>query len=192
MPDVFEVLRQDHDEVTAMLARLEDGPKAWGGATGEQLAERKRLAEELIIESSRHEAVEQRYFWPAFRAAGPAGDRVADLAASQEQVGEQVLHTLVRLGPDEERFEELLAEFAVLARAHIEFEEQQAWPLLRAALSAEQAAELGGKIIAAKQLAPTRPHPVISPDEDAVKTAGPVAGLADRLRDVVTGRGRRS
>ena len=192
MPDVFEVLRQDHDKVTAMLTRLEDGPKAWEGATGEQLAERKRLAEDLITESSRHEAAEQRYFWPAFRATGPLGDRVADLAADQEQVGEQVLHGLVKLGPAEERFEELLAEFTALTRAHIEFEEQQAWPLLRAVLSAEQAAELGDKIIATEQPAPTRPNPVIPPDEDAVKAASPVAGLADRLRDLVTGRGRRS
>jgi hypothetical protein len=192
VPDVFEVLRQDHEEVKTMLARLEDGPKAWEGATGEQLAERKRLADDMIIEASKHEAAEQQYFWPAFRAAGPAGDRIADLAAAQEQVGEQVLHGLVKLGPDEERFEELLAEYAALARAHIEFEEEQAWPLLRAMLSAEQAADLGGKITATRQLAPTRPNPVIPPDDDAVKTAGPVAGLADRLRDVVTGRGRRS
>lgn len=33
MADVFEVLRQDHDEVKTMLARLEDGPRAATGAT---------------------------------------------------------------------------------------------------------------------------------------------------------------
>jgi hypothetical protein len=27
MPDVFQVLKKDHDEVKAMLAQLEEGPK---------------------------------------------------------------------------------------------------------------------------------------------------------------------
>jgi hypothetical protein len=71
MPDVFAVLKEDHDEVKAILARLEDGRTAPGGATAEQLAERKRLVEELIITVSKHEAAEQQRFWPQVRALGP-------------------------------------------------------------------------------------------------------------------------
>ena len=38
MPDVFQVLLQDHDEVKAMLAQLEEGPRSSTGATAEQPA----------------------------------------------------------------------------------------------------------------------------------------------------------
>jgi hemerythrin HHE cation binding domain-containing protein len=191
MPDVFEVLKQDHDEVKAMLTRLEDGQNVVTGATAEQLAQRQELAEEVIIEESKHEAVEQQYFWPAVRQVGADGERVADQAMEQEQQGEQVLHELGKLNPDDLRFEELLAGFTSAARAHILFEEAHAWPLLRASITAEQAAHLGERITKAKKLAPTRPHPHTPPPEGAAKTAGPATGIADKVRDVVTGRGRK-
>jgi hypothetical protein len=192
MPDVFEVLRKHHDEVKAMLAKLEDGPKASRGATAEQLAQRKRLVDDLIIEQSEHEAAEQQYFWPMVRALGPEGDRVADQAIEQETKGESVLDQLNKLDPDDLEFETALGTFTSDARAHIAFEEAHAWPLLRAALSSQQAGELGEKIIQAKKLAPTRPHPHTPPKEGVQKTVGPMAGAADRLRDAVTGRGHQS
>jgi len=192
MPNVFEVLRQDHDEVKAMLVRLEAGPSASLGATGEQIEQRKRLVDELIIEESRHEAAEQQYFWPMVRALGPEGDRLADEAIDQETHGEAVLNELDKLSPDDARFEQVLAAFISDARAHIAFEEAHVWPLLGAALSVEQAGELGDKITQAKKMAPTRPHPTVPATDGAQKTAGPLAGAADKIRDAVTGRGRHS
>lgn len=191
MPDVFQVLKQDHDEVKAMLARLEDGRKATDAATAEQLGERQQLVEDVIIAESRHEAVEQQYFWPAVRELGADGARVADEGLDQEAEGERVLHALGKLSSDDLRFEDLLTSFISAARAHIAYEEAHAWPLLRASISADRAAELGDTIIQAKKLAPTRPHPHTPPDAGAATTAGPMAGVADRLRDAVTGRGRR-
>jgi hemerythrin-like domain-containing protein len=191
MPDVFGVLRKDHEEVKAMLDRLEQGPKNTGGAVPAQLQERKRLVDELIIEQTKHEAAEQQYFWPAVRELGPEGDRVANEAIEQEVAGERVLDKLDKLGPDESaQFEDLLTVFASAARSHIGFEESRAWPMLRAAISAERSAELGDKIMAAKKTAPTRPHPATPPTQGAQKTAGPLAGAADRLRDALTGRGK--
>jgi Hemerythrin HHE cation binding domain len=192
MPNVFEVLRKDHDEVKAMLVRLEAGPAVTLGATAEQIAQRRHVVDDVIIEESAHEAVEQQYFWPLVRALGPDGDRIADEALEQETQGEWVLNELEKLDADDERFEPVLATFISAARAHIAFEEAHTWPLLAAALSVEQADELGDKITRAKKMAPTRPHPRVSPAEGAQKTAGPMAGVTDRLRDAVTGRGRDS
>jgi len=192
MADVFEVLKKDRDEVKAMLGWLADGQTAASGATTGQLEERKRLVDNLIIEESRHEAVEQQYFWPAVRRLGPEGDRVADQAIEQETSGEQILNELDRLAPDDHRFESVLAAFASDARAHIAFEEAHAWPLLSATLSQQESAELADKITQAKKLAPTRPHPSVPPQPSAQKTAGPLASAADKLRDVLTGRGRHS
>ena len=75
MADVFDVLRQDHEEVKAMLAKLEAGPTAAAGATASQLEGRKKLTEQVIIEESKHEAVEEEYFWPAVREQGAEGNR---------------------------------------------------------------------------------------------------------------------
>ena len=97
---------------------------------------------------------------------------------------------LDKLQPDDQAFEERLAAFASAARAHIAYEEAHAWPLLRATISGNEAQQLGEQITKAKKLAPTRPHPHVPPQPGAVKTAGPVAGVADRLRDAVSGRGK--
>jgi hypothetical protein len=190
MPDVFQVLRKDHDEVKAMLAELAEGPKASTGATDEQLAFRKRAVDQVIIEESKHEAAEQQYFWPAVKRLGPDGARVAEVGLEQEAEADPVLAELDKLHPADEGFEERLLAFTSAARAHITYEEAHAWPLLRASISADDAQALGDQITRAKKLAPTRPHPHVPPQPGAVKTAGPVAGAADRLRDAATGRGK--
>ncbi|HEY1706123.1 MAG TPA: hemerythrin domain-containing protein [Trebonia sp.] len=192
MTDVFQVLKMDHNEVKSMLTRLETGPSAATGAVGEQLSERKNLVDQLITEEIRHESAEQQYFWPAVRELGPEGDRLADEAIEQETDGESTLNALDKLRPDDERFEATLASFVSDARAHIAYEEAHVWPLLETRLSAQRSQELGDQIIAAKKMAPTRPHPSVPPQPGPQKTAGPVAAAADKLRDTISGRGRRS
>ena len=52
MADVFTVLGQDHEEVKRMLAELNKGPTRASGASADQLALRKKMTEQLIIEES--------------------------------------------------------------------------------------------------------------------------------------------
>ena len=90
MADVFTVLGQDHQEVKPMLAELEKGPTMATGATEDQLALRKKMTEELIIEESRHEALEEMYFWPAVRdhlESGRHAGRRGDRAGAGRQAG---------------------------------------------------------------------------------------------------------
>ena len=173
-----------------MLAELEKGPVAATSGDGDQLLLRKRMVEELIIEESKHEAVEEMYLWPAVREHVPDGDKLADKAMGQEQEGKEVLAKLDKLDADDPEFERLIAEFIKAGREHIAFEETQVWPALRAALSEEQSFELGDKLEQAKKTAPTRPHPRTPASPGVLKTAGPAAAAADRARDAATGRGR--
>ena len=189
MADVFTVLGQDHQEVKRMLAELEKGPTKATGASEDQLALRKKMAEELIIEESKHEALEEMYFWPAVRDHLEAGNTLADEATGQEQAAKQVLNDLDKLQAGDAEFEQLLGTFTVDAREHIEFEETQVWPLLRRTLPAQTSAELGEKIAEGKKTAPTRPHPHTPPSPGVLKTAGPAAAATDKARDKLTGRG---
>ncbi|MBV9446479.1 MAG: hemerythrin domain-containing protein [Streptosporangiaceae bacterium] len=189
MPDVFDVLSKDHTEVKRMLTELQTGPTKQTGADEDQLLLRKKMTEELIIEESRHEAVEEMYFWPAVREHVPDGDQLADEAIEQEQEGKEVLNSLDKLNASDLEFENLLGKFAEAAREHIAFEENMVWPGLRSALTAEAASEIGTKLSEAKKTAPTRPHPHTPPSPGALKTTGPAAAMADKARDAMTGRG---
>jgi hypothetical protein len=161
MPDVFQVLKKDHDEVKAMLAQLEDGPKASDGATPGQLAFRRQALDEVIIEQCRHEAAEQQYFWPALGGLGPDGARVMQEGLEQENEAEPLLAELSKLEPGDAAFEDRLAVLISAARAHIAFEEAHAWPLLRAAINHDQAQALGDRILHAKDKAQASPQPHI-------------------------------
>jgi hemerythrin-like domain-containing protein len=190
MPSVFDVLGQDHQEVKRMLSELEKGPTAATGASDNHLALRKKMVEELIIEESKHEALEERYFWPAVRDRLPDGGRLADTATGQEQEGKQVLDRLDKLNSDQPEFDELVLQFINAGREHIAYEETEVWPLLRGTLTEAEAVSIGDKIAAGKKTAPTRPHPNTPPSPGVLKGAGPAVAAADRLRDAASGRGR--
>ena len=115
--------------------------------------------------------------------------RLGDPAPLLGADAKRLLASLDKLGPDDADFETLLAKFIMDARAHIEFEESQVWPLMRTALPAEAAAEIGDKIAAGKKSAPTRPHPHTPPSPGMLKAAAPAAAAADKARDAVTRRG---
>ena len=189
MPSVFEVLSRDHEEVKQMLSEFEKGPTAANGASPDQLAVRKKMAETLVIEESKHEAVEEMYFWPTVRDRLPDGGRLADEATGQEQEAKQVLARLDKSGADDPEFEGLLGQFITAGREHIAFEETRVWPGLRSALTSTEAEELGEKLEQAKKTAPTRPHPGTPPSPGVLKSTGPIAAIADKAWDVVTGRG---
>ena len=189
MADVFTVLSQDHQEVKRMLAELEKGRSQITGASEDQLALRATMTEQLIIEESKHEALEEMYFWPVVRDHLADGDTLADQAIGQEQEAKEVLAKLDKLDAGDAEFENLLAAFTGAAREHIQFEETAVWPGLRAALYTERAAELGTQIAEGKKTAPTHPHPHTPSSSGVLKAAGPVTAMTDKARDKVTGRG---
>ena len=189
MPSVFEVLSRDHEEVNQMLSAFEKGPTAADGASPDQLALRKKMAETLVVVESKHEAVEEMYFWPTVRDRLPNGGRLADEATGQEQQAKQVLDRLDRTGADDPEFEKLLGQFITAGREHIAFEEARVWPGLRSALTSTEAEDLGEKLEQAKKTAPTRPHPGTPPSPGVLKSIGPVVAVADKARDAVIGRG---
>lgn len=188
--DAITLLRHDHEEVLAMFEELESGASRAAAASGADLTARKDLVTKLIMEESRHEAVEEQHFWPAVRRAVPDGDRLADNAVKQETTAKQVLADLEGTDPHEPEFENLLTRFITDARKHIDYEQDVVWPALRASMSHDDLEELGRKMEQAKKMAPTRPHPHTPPDAAVLKTVGPAVAAADKVRDAVTGRGK--
>lgn len=158
MPDVFDVLSEDHSEVKQMLAQLtRERPGRQAGR--EKLAERKQTAARLITEESRHEAAEEMVFWPAVREKLPDGDKLADTATGQEEEAKKVLAKLDKLEAGSKEFEELIAAFAKDGQEHITYEETEVWPHMRKALSKREATEMGKKMLEAKKTAPGKPAP---------------------------------
>lgn len=180
MPDAFAVLEQDHQKVKDLLAQIDRA------APGSQDIE--QLVQELIIDESRHEAVEEAHFWPVVRDKVEGGEQLTQTALDQETEGKEVLAQLEKLSASDAKFMGLVETFTKAAHEHIAYEEQQVWPKLRLVVTKPELDELGQKLADAKQSAPTRPHPHTPSSPAVQKVAGPVAGAADKVRDTMTGR----
>jgi hemerythrin superfamily protein len=193
---VFTLLREDHEKVLAMLDELEQrgarpAPHKDNSASGHDLAMRQQRVTELVIAASGHEAVEEQFFWPTVQKSLPDGEQLASHAINQEQSAKRLLEDIERANPREAEFETMVRQIISDGREHISYEETQVWPKLREALSAEEAEQLGEKMAQAKKTAPTRPHADTPPQPGVLKTAGMAAAAMDRMRDSLTGRGKR-
>src|SRR5690242_10976585 len=174
MPSAFDVLASDHEQVKRLLSHFEAAPAA-SGTNDSLLAARKKMAETLVIEESKHEAIEEMYFWPAVRKLLPDGDKLADQAISQEQEGKDVL---AKLDADRPKFERLVTECDRIDREDSACEDTQVWRAVREVMTETEAAELGERLQHGKTTAPTRPHPHTPPSPGVLKTAGPAAAAA--------------
>ncbi|WP_431905429.1 hemerythrin domain-containing protein [Micromonospora carbonacea] len=178
--DVVDVLVADHREVEAIFVELE-------GRQGTP-EHRRQLADVVIAELVRHSVAEEQYVYPAARRALPDGDQLAEHEIAEHAEAERTMKELESVDPSEARFEPLLAHLTKAIRHHVQEEESDLFPRLRAAMAREELVELAGKVQAAKRTAPTRPHPGAPDHPPANRLLAPGTGLVDRLRDALAGR----
>lgn len=185
--DALELLRQDHEKVLIMLTELETEPVVVGA---DQLQARKKLVTDLVIAESRHEAIEEQYFWPMVRDSVPGGEKLAQRAVEQEDAAKQVLAALDKADPAQSDFEPMVRRIVTDSRAHIDYEQTAVWPKVLSTVDKSTLEQLGEKMAKARNMAPTRPHPATPSSPGALKTAGMAAAATDKVRDTLTGRGR--
>ena len=179
--DVIAELMVDHREVEELFAKIE----------GEQSAEdRQDTFEQIITELVRHSIAEESWLYPAVEDKLPGGKEIADKERADHQQVEELLKELEGEDPHAPESRPKVTALITSLRAHIQDEENNLFPALRAHASAEELRELGDKVRTTKKAAPTRPHPSAPRGELARKTLGPVVGLVDRTRDLLTGRNR--
>ena len=179
-PDVVTVLTDDHRAVERVFGELES-------RQGDP-QHRRDLADHVIAELVRHSVAEEQYLYPAARKALPDGDQLADHEVTEHAEAERTMKDLDGLDPADPRFDELLGKLMHEIRHHVQDEENDLFPRLRQACSEEELADLGEKIVRAKETAPTRPHPAAPDTPPMNKMLDRGAGLVDRMRDALSGR----
>lgn len=178
--DIIEVLTQDHREVEEIFDSLE-------GASGPE--ERADRVEEVTIELVRHSVAEEQWLYPTVREAVDGGDEIADKEIADHAEVEQLLKDLEGMSASSPGYAPKVKALIADVREHLADEENNLFPKLRSACAASQLRDLGEKVEAAKRSAPTRPHPSSPSTPPANKVLDPGAGMIDRLRDALTGRG---
>jgi hemerythrin superfamily protein len=181
--NVIDELVTDHREVEEFFGRIEALP------SGDK--DRKVYADQATIELVRHSVAEEIYLYPAVRAHVAGGDAIVDREIDDHSRAERLMKDLEGCDAGDPDFDRLIGMLMTEVRSHLTDEEQNLFPRLRAACSPETLDELGDKVRQAKKVAPTRPHPSAPDTPPANKLLAPGTGLVDRLRDALSGRGKK-
>lgn len=177
--DIVDDIITDHREVESVFKELESNADP---------DTRRQLAEHVITELVRHSVAEEMYLYPTARRVVPDGDKIADHELQEHAEAEEIMKKIEKTKDEDATFDQLVGELIKEIRHHIEDEEGDLLPKLRAACDAEELDELSQKFQSAKKTAPTRPHPSAPDTPPGNKILGPGVGLIDRMRDALSGR----
>jgi hemerythrin-like domain-containing protein len=174
------MLKEDHRTVERLFKRFEKaGDRAF--------AEKRMLADRIVEELSKHAAIEEQVFYPVARATVPGTEDVVLESLEEHHIVKWVLSEVDGMDPAEERFDAKMTVLIENVRHHVEEEEREFFPKVRAELDRNALAEVGKALETAKQAAPSHPHPR-SPDTPPGNLAAAAgAGMMDRIGDTVSG-----
>jgi hemerythrin superfamily protein len=188
--DAISVLTEDHRRVEELFARFE---KTGDGA----IKQRQELVERISEALSVHASIEEEIFYPAARGAVADGDDDVLEALEEHHLVKVTLAELETMDPGHERYRAKVTVLIENVRHHVEEEEGELFPRVRAAVDAAELRQLGDQLTAAQRTAPTRPHPE-APDTPPGNLVAQVLtapldvaanlnkATARRIRDIVT------
>jgi hemerythrin superfamily protein len=156
--DAIELLLRDHRVIDGLAEQLD---------AADDPVEIRRLFQRIVEELAAHEAVEHEVVFPAFRAALElAGDDTLAHRMGEHEELNELLAEMQRLAPDCFAFTKRGSALLLEVKAHFLREEESVFARMRAALSSEELAALGGRALAAKQHSPAFPtgHPRLAAD----------------------------
>jgi len=181
--DVVDLLTTDHHDVLSMLQeiRISTDP-----------GRRRELADVVIGELVRHSVAEEMFVYPAMRRHLPGGDEAVEHDVAEHKELERLMKRWEGVEPSDADFDVVLDELEPVLRDHVQDEESEQFPELRAHIPRQELVHLAGQVEAAKRAAPTRPHPLAPNNALFHFLVGPGVGLVDRLRDSWTGRPNQS
>ncbi|MDT4925551.1 MAG: hypothetical protein QOG01_3264 [Pseudonocardiales bacterium] len=148
--DAIVLLKADHKEVKKLFREFE--------AAGEDATTRKGEIVNKIIELlTVHTYIENEVMYPEVRRLLP--DLKDDILESYEEhhVADVLCMELYGMSSDAERFDAKTMVLIENVTHHIEEEEEEWFPKVRAALGRKQLSELGDRLLDAKARAPRSP-----------------------------------
>jgi hemerythrin superfamily protein len=138
MPDVVDLIVQDHRELQRMFEELRSDP-----------SKRKALAPVMSTLLFAHSRAEESEVYPRARAAG--GEDDVEHSQEEHLAADQLAEQLTSLDPESDEFGEVLEKLVEAVTHHLEEEEESVLPHMRERMSAEDLDELGERFLAERE-----------------------------------------
>lgn len=173
---LVEALLNEHATIRQRFAEVEEAPAE----------ERPAALRRLVSVLSGHEAAEEAVVYPALRACAAGGRAIGQDRLAEQLQAEHDLHDLERTGADGRWFAGSFDAVRAEVLRHAEAEERTVFGVLDANLDHRQLEQLRQQYMRARQRGPTHAHPLSPHKSAATRVTAPVAGILDRLGDVLT------
>ena len=147
--DAIVILRDDPKEVRALFPEFQKD-----GTTNRR---KGTIVEKVIELLTVHTYIENEVMYPQVRALLPELEEDVLESYEEHHVADLLVMELMLLKPGDERFEAKTTVLIENVTHHMDEEEQEWFPKLRAALGRKQLSDLGEQLIAAKKKAPHSP-----------------------------------
>lgn len=177
--DAITLLRNDHKTVELLFRQFE---KAGSRAH----VEKRKIVDQIIEALSIHASIEEQVFYPVARGTVPDTEGIALESLEEHHVVKWLLAELTDLDPAHERFDAKVKVLIENVRHHVKEEESEFFPMVRGALGRKALGDLGDALAAAKQHAPTHPHPKAPDTPPANALVGAIIGAVDRVGDNIS------
>ena len=142
--DVFNLLQEDHENVSLIFKKIE----SMGSTETEQT--REQLFKELYTELTLHAEVEEDVVYPFFEEKQETASIVEESLHEHEEI-ETLLSELKAMRPDDEGWMSTLTELKEKVEHHVQEEEGEFFPTARTLISEDQAQRLGETVETMKE-----------------------------------------
>jgi hemerythrin-like domain-containing protein len=148
--DAITVLKADHKEIRQLFREFQ--------AAGDRAVKTKaRLVRRLIELLTVHTYIENEVMYPEVRALLPELDDEVLESYEEHHVADVLCTELYAMPAEAERFDAKATVLIELVTHHIQEEEQDWFPKVRAGLSRQQLQEIGTRLEQAREKAPRTP-----------------------------------
>ena len=179
MTDVITLIQNDHREVETLFGQYHAATDA---------EEKGRLIAKVTESLAQHAAAEEILVYPAVRRAAEDGREEASHAIDEHQEIKRALAEVDKLDVNDPGREAKVRELEQVVSHHVEEEETSVLPTLASGTDPSRLDSMGELFERMKPLLPTRPHPSVPGTATAQLLAGPLASIADRIRDFIERR----
>ncbi|WP_369185529.1 hemerythrin domain-containing protein [Streptomyces sp. Y1] len=175
--DAIVLLREDHKEVRRLFREYRGLDSAGGagdgnGGDGGDDSARRRTVQRIVESLTVHTYLEDELVYPRIRQELPGLAEEMDQAEQEHHVADLLCEELSRMDPGDDGYDAKTAVLIDAVERHIEREENDWFPKVRAALGRTELRELGERMQAVRETAPRHP------------TSG---GVLHRIADVLEG-----
>jgi hemerythrin superfamily protein len=148
--DAIVALKADHKEIRRLFREFQ--------AAGDRATKKKsKIVDQIIRALTVHTYIENEVMYPEVRALLLELDDDVLESYEEHHVADVLCMELAGMAPDAERFDAKATVLIENVTHHIEEEEQDWFPKVRAGLGRKQLQEIGAKLEEARQKAPASP-----------------------------------